>query len=75
MFEIESLSIPGNSETYGNGHQRPAEPMIKNAIPQTTADGRRKIVLPRRSSEPRFAPLQYYYPASRTGVPGRCADA
>jgi hypothetical protein len=50
--------------------------MIKSTIPQTTTDGPGKIVLPRRPGESRFAPLQYYYPASRTGVvPGCCADA
>jgi hypothetical protein len=76
MFEIESLSVLGSSEIYGNGHLRPAEPMMKSTIPQTTTDGPRKIVLPRRPGESRFAPPQYYYPASRTGVmPGWCANA
>jgi hypothetical protein len=27
-----------------------------------------KIVLPRRAGQPRIGPLQYYYPASPTGV-------
>jgi hypothetical protein len=27
-----------------------------------------RIVLPRRSGEPRFAPRQYWYPASKSGV-------
>jgi hypothetical protein len=44
-----------------------AVPVINTAISQMT-DGPRKIVLPRRPGEPRFAPPQYYYPASRTGV-------
>jgi hypothetical protein len=31
-------------------------------------NGPRKILLPRRPGESKFAPRQYYYPASRSGV-------
>jgi hypothetical protein len=31
-------------------------------------NGPRKILLPRRSGESKFAPRQYYYSASRSGV-------
>ena len=36
--------------------------------PQSAGNGPRKILLPRRPGEPQFAPPQYYYPASRSGV-------
>jgi hypothetical protein len=67
MFEIDNASIFGSAETFGGDPQRLAVPVINTAISQMT-DGPRKIVLPRRPGEPRFAPPQYYYPASRTGV-------
>jgi hypothetical protein len=35
---------------------------------QSAGNGPRKILLPRRPGESRFAPRQYYYPASRSGV-------
>jgi hypothetical protein len=68
MIEIESLSNLGRLETLGNGHRRLLEPTINSTSHQTTMEEPRKIVLPRRPGESRFAPLQYYYPASRTGV-------
>jgi hypothetical protein len=67
MFEVNNPSIFGSAEFCDSDHQPPAFPMIKSTIPQTT-HGPRKIVLPRRPGEARFAPPQYYYPASRTGV-------
>jgi hypothetical protein len=74
MFEINNPSVFGSAEFCGSDHQLHAFPMIKSTIPQMM-DGPRKIVLPRRPGEPRFAPPQYYYPASRTGVlPCWCAD-
>jgi hypothetical protein len=33
-----------------------------------TESGACKILLPRRAGEPKFAPPQYYYPASPSGV-------
>jgi hypothetical protein len=36
--------------------------------PKSADNGPRKILLPRRPGEPKFAPRQYYYPASRSGV-------
>jgi hypothetical protein len=38
------------------------------AIARLADDGPRKILLPRRPGESKFAPPQYYYPASRSGV-------
>jgi hypothetical protein len=35
---------------------------------ESADNGPRKILLPRRPGEPKFAPPQYYYPASRSGV-------
>ena len=38
-------------------------------VAPTSPDNRlRKILLPRRPGESKFAPRQYYYPASRSGV-------
>ena len=49
---------------------------IDSASAATTGRDRHKIFLPRRSGEGRFAPHQYYYPASRTGVvPKLSSDA
>jgi hypothetical protein len=40
-----------------------------SVVARKSADnGPRKILLPRRPGEPKFAPRQYYYPASRSGV-------
>jgi hypothetical protein len=39
-----------------------------NMMPQTEESASQKIFLPSRSNEPRFAPQQYYYPASKSGV-------
>jgi hypothetical protein len=43
------------------------ERAIANMMPQTE-ESPGKIFLPSRSNEPRFAPQQYYYPASKSGV-------
>jgi hypothetical protein len=67
MFEIENSSICVGATTGGSNRKRSTAVAIKSAIGQT-ADGPRKIVLPRRPGESRFAPPQYYYPASRSGV-------
>jgi hypothetical protein len=40
-----------------------------NVVARKSADnGPRKILLPRRPGESKFAPRQYYYPASPSGV-------
>jgi hypothetical protein len=44
------------------------KPSTESAMSELTNDGPCKTLLPRRSGESRFGPLQYYYPASRTGV-------
>jgi hypothetical protein len=67
MFEIDHVSIFGSAETFGDDQQRPAVSVIDTTNSQMT-DGPRKSLLPRRPGESRFAPPQYYYPASRTGV-------
>jgi hypothetical protein len=50
--------------------RRTFETEQNNAImmPRTAESISGKIILPRRSGEPRFGPQQYYYPASKTGV-------
>jgi hypothetical protein len=68
MFEIVSpltvdFTIATNGET-----EHPARSTIEVANPWITDGGPRKIVLPRRSGQPRFGPQPYYYDASRTGV-------
>jgi hypothetical protein len=41
----------------------------RGAVARKSADNdSRKILLPRRPGEPKFAPRQYYYSASRSGV-------
>ena len=59
MFEL-SVASDGIEESYRHhavGKQDIADMMM---APRT--------FLPRRSAEPRFAPRQYFYPASKTGV-------
>jgi hypothetical protein len=41
---------------------------IANLTPRTEESARQKMFLPRRPNEPRFAPRQYYYAASKSGV-------
>jgi hypothetical protein len=73
MFELESSLTPCSGETPCSGALRSCEPKIGGTVAQIM-DMQPKIVLPRRPGEPRLAPPQYYYPASRTGVmPAGCA--
>jgi hypothetical protein len=44
------------------------ERAIANTMRQTEESAGQKIFLPSRTNEPRFAPQQYYYPASKSGV-------
>jgi hypothetical protein len=44
------------------------EQTIANLIPRTEESTGQKIFLPWRPNEPRFAPQQYYYAASKSGV-------
>jgi hypothetical protein len=67
MFELESSLTRCSGETPCSDELRSGEPKIGGTITQIM-DMRPKIVLPRRPGEPRLAPPQYYYPASRTGV-------
>lgn len=44
------------------------ERTIANIMPRTEESTGQKIFLPWRPNEPRFAPQQYYYAASKSGV-------
>jgi hypothetical protein len=44
------------------------EQTIANLMPRTEESAGQKTFLPRRPNEPRFAPRQYYYAASKSGV-------
>jgi hypothetical protein len=44
------------------------EQTIANIMPRTEESAGQKIFLPWRPNEPRFAPQQYYYAASKSGV-------
>jgi hypothetical protein len=53
-----------------------SERAIANMMPRTEENAGQKIFLPWRSNEPRFAPRQYYYAASKSGVmPSRAISA
>jgi hypothetical protein len=67
MSEIEDSLMCVGAGTEDSNHRKSTTAVIKCTIGQTT-DAPRKIVLPRRPGESRFAPSQYYYPASRSGV-------
>jgi len=77
MFEVSSPLVLDDSTERGNrGHELIIEPSNVGEVPQMTAGGLPKIFLPARLGESRFAPRQYYYPASRTGVmPSRSNSA
>ena len=45
-----------------------SERAIADLMPRTEESVDQKIFLPWRSNEPRFAPQQYYYAASKSGV-------
>jgi hypothetical protein len=52
------------------------ERTIANMVPGTEESTGQKIFLPWRPNEPRFAPQQYYYAASKSGVvPSRVISA
>jgi hypothetical protein len=44
------------------------ERTVANLMPRTEESSGQKIFLPWRPNEPRFAPQQYYYAASKSGV-------
>lgn len=44
------------------------ERTVANLMPRTGESSGQKIFLPWRPNEPRFAPQQYYYAASKSGV-------
>ena len=44
------------------------ERTLVTTMPRTEESSGQKIFLPKRPSEPRFAPRQYYYVASKSGV-------
>jgi hypothetical protein len=67
MFKIENSSMNVGATTDGSNHRESTAAAISGTIGRT-ADAPRKIVLPHRPGESRFAPPQYYYPASRSGV-------
>jgi hypothetical protein len=68
MFEIVN-PLKVESMTAADGEtEHTARSNIAVANQRITDDGSRKIVLPRRSGQPRFGPQPYYYHASRTGV-------
>ncbi len=67
MFKLERSLTPCGGETSRSDELRSGEPKSGATITQIM-DMQPKIVLPRRPGEPRLAPPQYYYPASRTGV-------
>ena len=52
-----------NPERHGKAERRSTD-VARNSADNTP----RKILLPRRPGESKFAPPQYYYPASRSGV-------
>ena len=67
MFEDNNraavLCEEGEHECVASGRKGLA------AMPhQAAGDGGKRILLPRGSAETRFAPPQYYYLASKTGV-------
>lgn len=59
MFEIVAN---GHADVYGYPGDSTVTAMIR------AESGSHKIVLPRRSGEFPFAPRQYFYPASKSGV-------
>jgi hypothetical protein len=76
MYEIQN-AFAEPAEDGENVAIMPIQmPNIENAGSVTAGRERHKVFLPRRSGEYRFAPRQYYYPASRTGVmPKLSSDA
>lgn len=59
MFEL-AVPFDGIEESYD---ATPSENSDRADMMMAT-----RTLLPRRSGEPRFAPRQYFYPASKTGV-------
>jgi hypothetical protein len=71
-FGIADVALPAPAFTLprqvADDLDLTVEPNVESTIPQITNGVLWKIVLPKRPGESRLAPLQYYYPASRTGV-------
>jgi hypothetical protein len=56
------VSIASSAGCYGSAGRLDTDTEIAAEC------GRRKILLPPRPGQSKFAPPQYYYPASRSGV-------
>jgi hypothetical protein len=65
MFEETSRAFGGLTDLW---EESTREVDIVDAGASITDTGPQKILLPRGSAETRFAPRQYYYLASRSGV-------
>jgi hypothetical protein len=65
MFEETSRAFGGLTELWDDAT---GEADIADAGAPIRDAGSQKILLPRGSAETRFAPRQYYYLASKTGV-------
>jgi hypothetical protein len=69
MFEDTNPHFADLGDAGNGGRESGNDPIIKVAFERLMKeDGDRKIFLPRGSAESRFAPRQYYYLASKTGV-------
>jgi len=67
-YHLPNRNISGHSFERSAGLDGAIERTIPNTMPSTAESTCQKIFLPRRSGELRFAPQQYYYAASKSGV-------
>ena len=69
--DTDELDLP-SARLFKRGFNRvdnvEIERTIVNMMPRTEESISQKIFLPQRPNEPRFAPQQYYYAASKSGV-------
>jgi hypothetical protein len=74
-FPYRKISERPSARRFGLADSE-SERAIANMMPRTEESAGQKIFLPGRSNEPRFAPQQYYYAASKSGVvPSRAISA
>ena len=66
-FPYRKLSEPPFARRFGVADSESTR-ALASIKPRTDESAGQKVFLPWRSNEPRFAPQQYYYAASKSGV-------
>jgi hypothetical protein len=65
---IDEVALEQDHPTVAGKKADTGELVVASIMPRTEESAGQKIFLPWQPNEPRFAPQQYYYAASKSGV-------